>query len=78
MKLCKKVIKRRLRKDILFSKNQFGFMLARLTMEAIHHLRKLMGLSRNRKEDLYMTSIDLEKTYEKVPCDVLWRFLDEK
>jgi len=39
MKLWKRVIERRLRKDVSISENQFGFMLSRSTIEAIYLLR---------------------------------------
>ena len=53
MKLWKRVIERRLRKDVSISENQFGFMPGRSTIEAIYLLRKLMGLYRDRKAVSY-------------------------
>jgi len=50
----------RLRKKILISENQFGFMPGRSITEAIHLIRRLMEVYRDRKKDMY---------------EVLWRKL---
>ncbi|GKC24387.1 retrovirus-related pol polyprotein LINE-1 [Tanacetum coccineum] len=46
MKLWKRVIERRLRRETTMSENQFGFMLGRSSIEAIHLIRSLMEKSR--------------------------------
>ena len=59
------------------TKNQFGFMPGRSTMEAIFLIRQLMKKYREQKKDLHMVFIDQEKAYDKVTRNVMWWTLEK-
>ncbi|GJT64962.1 retrovirus-related pol polyprotein LINE-1 [Tanacetum coccineum] len=78
MKLWERVIERRLRRKTRVLDNQFGFMPGRPTSEAIHLLRSLMEKYRERQRDLHIAFLDLEKAYDSVPRELVWKTLLDK
>ena len=77
IKLWERVIENCLRAITWISMNQFSFMPGRSTMEAIFLIRQAMERYREKKKDLHIVFIDLEKAYDKIPRNVMWWALDK-
>ena len=75
MKLWERVIETRLRRETNVPDYQFGFMPGRSSIEAIHLIRGLMEKFREKQRDLHMAFLDLEKVYDHVHRELIWRLL---
>ena len=68
----------RLREEVGIGREQLGFMKGRGTTDGIFCLRQLMEKFREKQRDLHMVFTDLEKAYDRVPRQEIWRSLREK
>ena len=70
MKMFEKILERRLRKLITVNNMQFGFSPGKGTTDAIfYHARKTHI---ELHKDLFLTFVDLEKAYDRVPMDMVY------
>ena len=61
-----------IRQLVSIDDSQFGFIPGRGTTDAIFVVRQLQEKYLAASKRLYMASIDLEKTFDRVPRKVIW------
>ena len=71
-------MEKRVRGEVEVAEKQFGFMPGRGTTNAIFILRQMAEKYREKGRDVHMVFIYLEKAYDRVPRQELWRCLREK
>ena len=62
-----KVVERRIRSELTFSEQRYGFISWKRTTDALFALRMLMEKYIEGQKELHCVMIDLEKAYGKVP-----------
>jgi hypothetical protein len=72
MKVFERVIEARLRRQVNVDDMQFGFTGGRGTVDAIFVVRQVQEKFIEKKKDLWMAFVDLEKAFDRVPREVLW------
>ena len=78
MKIWERVIDRRLREETTIGEEQFGFMPGRGTTDAIFAARQVIEKHQEMQKELHLVFIDLEKAYDRVPRQEIWRCLREQ
>ena len=78
MKLWERIIDQRLRDIVTISDGQFGFKSGVGTTDAIFVIRTLCEKYREGNKPLDMVFVDLEKAYDTVPHEVLWRCMRKR
>ena len=66
LKICERIIGRRLREEKGIGEEQFGFMPGRGTTDAIFAARQVIEKHREIQTELHVVFIDLEKIHDKV------------
>ena len=72
MKVLERVVEGLIRQRVEIDEMQCGFMSGHCTTDAIFIIRQLQEKHLAANKPLYMTFIDLEKAYDRVPWDVIW------
>ena len=72
------VVDRRLRECTEIHESQFGFMPGRSTTDAIFILKQTLEKHREGQKDIRITFIDIEKAYDRVPMEDIWRCTRER
>ena len=76
--IWEKVVDRRLRECTEIHESQFGFMPGRSTTDAIFILKQTIEEHREGQKDIRVNFIDLEKAYDRVPREEIWRCMRER
>ena len=72
MKVWGRFIEARLRDIVEISKQQYGFIPGKETIDAMFALTMLMEKYREGQRDQRCLFVDLEKAYDRVPREELW------
>ncbi|XGW34636.1 hypothetical protein V3C99_018539 [Haemonchus contortus] len=78
MKLYKRLVNSRLRELVPISQKQFGFLNEKSTTDVIFIARQVMEKYREKREPCYLAFLYLEKAFDRLPRQVLWRALRKR
>ena len=75
LKVFERIMDGRLRQQVFIGRQQLGFMRGLGTVDGIFSLRQMIEKHREKQKPLHMAFIDLEKAYDRVPRQEIWRCL---
>ena len=75
LKILEKVLDRRLREIIQIHGTQYEFQPGKGTIDSIFIIRQLQEKVLEKRGKLFLTFLDLEKAYDRVPRDVVYSCL---
>ena len=71
MKVCERVLERRLRGKVNINGMQFGFMPGKGMTDGIFVVRQMQEKFLAKKRPLYYAFVDLEKAFDRIPREVV-------
>ena len=71
MKVVERILKHRIRQQMVIDDMQFGFMKGKGTTDAIFIARQLQENFRVKGKKIYFGFVDLEKAFDTVPREVI-------
>ena len=71
MKIVEKVLERRIQTLVDLNEMQFGFMPGKGTVDAILIVRRMQEEYQKKDKKLYMSLVDMEKAFDRVPRKVM-------
>lgn len=80
MKIYEQIINNRIRPilESQISKSQSGFMSGRSTQDHIFTIKQIIEKRDQQNKKLYLAFIDLEKAFDTVPREKVWKGLEER
>lgn len=75
MKIFESIINSCLRSIGNITPNQCGFVKGNGMIDAIHTARLLIERHREKKKSVHVAFLDLEKSFDQIPLDLIWHVL---
>ena len=72
MKVLERLVEKKVKCKGTLDSMQFGFTLGKGTTDAIFIVRQMQEKYLAKKKELWMTFVDLEKAFDRVPREVVW------